>query len=134
MAVDIEPLERAVARLDQGLDRYLQDTSDEQIRDGLIQRFEFTYELSHRTLKRFLVEVSGTPAMFDTMTFPDLIRSGCDAGLLRSDWAKWRGFRELRSKSSHTYDLQVALEVVDGIPDFLAEAKYLLSALQRRQP
>ncbi|WP_268885464.1 nucleotidyltransferase substrate binding protein [Kingella kingae] len=43
-----------VTRLQEGWQRYLQDTSDTQIRDGLIQRFEFTYEISHKILKRYL--------------------------------------------------------------------------------
>nr|WP_267885094.1 nucleotidyltransferase substrate binding protein [Kingella kingae] len=42
-----------VTRLQEGWQRYLQDTSDTQIRDGLIQRFEFTYEISHKILKRY---------------------------------------------------------------------------------
>jgi hypothetical protein len=40
------PLANAVDRLREGLRRYELDRTDEQIRDGLIQRFEFTYELS----------------------------------------------------------------------------------------
>lgn len=44
---DIAPLERAVQRLEEGLERYEHDTSDLQIRDGLIQRFEFTYEVTY---------------------------------------------------------------------------------------
>jgi nucleotidyltransferase substrate binding protein (TIGR01987 family) len=131
-ALDVSALERAVARLTEGLARYALDTSDDQIRDGLIQRFEFTYELSHRTLKRYLVTMAGAPEPFDTMTFPDLIRSGNDAGLLRSEWAAWKRFREVRAKSSHTYDPGVAMEVVAEIPDFLTEAQYLLAALQQR--
>ncbi|WP_268887591.1 nucleotidyltransferase substrate binding protein [Kingella kingae] len=39
--------------MQEGWQRYLQDTSDTQIRDGLIQRFEFTYEISHKILKRY---------------------------------------------------------------------------------
>jgi hypothetical protein len=39
----------------------------------------------------------------------------------------------MRSKTSHTYDENVALKVVEGIPDFLKEARYLLAQLQRRQ-
>ena len=52
--IDLSPLERAVNRLSEGWIRYQLDTSDLQIRDGLIQRFEFTYEISHKTLKRYL--------------------------------------------------------------------------------
>ena len=55
--LDITPLERALARLEEGWRRYLQDPEDLQIRDGLIQRFEFTYELAHKMLSAF----SGSP-------------------------------------------------------------------------
>ncbi len=48
--LDLTPLERAIARLREGWIRYQQDITDTQIRDGLIQRFEFTYEISHKML------------------------------------------------------------------------------------
>ena len=59
--VGLSFLQKAIARLDAGLTRYRQDIHDEQIRDGLIQRFEFTYEISHKTLKRFLEATSASP-------------------------------------------------------------------------
>jgi len=123
--LNLTPLERAVGRLQEGLSRYEQDTSDTQIRDGLIQRFEFTYEISHKMLKRFLEATSANPAEFDNMSFQDLIRSGSERGLLLGDWSKWRKYREMRSKTSHTYDEGVAREVVEGIPAFLEEVTYL---------
>ena len=46
--LDLTPLERAIARLREGWVRYQQDIADTQIRDGLIQRFAFTYEISHK--------------------------------------------------------------------------------------
>jgi|GEM_PF-5917858 len=46
MSLDISLLQRAIERLDEGWHRYQQDTSDTQILDGLIQRCEFTYEMS----------------------------------------------------------------------------------------
>ena len=54
-------------------------------------------------------------------------------GLLLSAWPVWRGFRELRGKTSHTYDEAIALEVVARIPAFLAEAEHLLQRLRERQ-
>ena len=81
--LDLSPLERAIDRLNEGLVRYQQDTSDTQIRDGLIQRFEFTYEISHKMLKRYLEFASPTPDQYDEMMFQDLIRSGNEQGLLR---------------------------------------------------
>jgi nucleotidyltransferase substrate binding protein (TIGR01987 family) len=115
-----------------GLVRYEKDVSDTQIRDGLIQRFEFTYEISHKLLKRYLEAISATPEQFDAMAFADLIRSGNEQGLLLGDWTQWRAYREMRSKTSHTYDEETAIEVVRGIPAFLEEARYLLTQLQER--
>jgi hypothetical protein len=66
------------------------------------------------------------------MPFADLIRSGNEQSLLLSDWNKWKIFREMRAKSSHTYDEDIALEVVSVIVDFIAEAKVLLEQLQKR--
>lgn len=80
MTLDLAPLDNAIARQREGLERYAQDTSDALIRDGLIQRFELTYEIAHRTLKRYLESVSASPEEYDAMPFQDLIRSGNEQG------------------------------------------------------
>ena len=125
MELDFSPFVKAVARLDEGLERYNRDTSDVQIRDGLIQRFEFTYDLAHKMLRRQLESVSANPDQVDRMSFADLIRSVTEQGLIKSDWSVWRTWREMRSTTSHTYDEDKALQVVEGIPGFLAEAQDL---------
>jgi nucleotidyltransferase substrate binding protein (TIGR01987 family) len=132
LMLDISPLDKAVERLREGLARYVQDTSDTQIRDGLIQRFEFTYELSHKMLRRYLSATAPSPDAIHALAFADLIRAGSDRGLLRGDWPKWRGYREMRARTSHTYDEDTALEVVAGIPEFLFEAEHLRDELARR--
>jgi nucleotidyltransferase substrate binding protein (TIGR01987 family) len=130
--LNLAPLENAVSRLTEGLARYEKDITDTQIRDGLIQRFEFSYEISHKMLKRHLEAVSPTPEQFDAMAFADLIRSANEQGLLLGDWSAWKIYREMRSKTSHTYDEEIAIEVVQGIPAFLEEARHLLKQLQER--
>lgn len=132
MSLDISPLLNAIARLQEGLQRYQQDISDIQIRDGLVKRFEFTYEISHKMLKRYLEQSSASPDQFDAMPFADLIRTANEQGLLQGDWPAWRGYRDIRSKTSHTYDEDIALQVVDGIPAFLAEAQFLAAQLTER--
>ena len=130
--LNIQPLSKAVQRLEEGLHRYHQDIDDIQIRDGLVQRFEFTYELSHKMLKRYLELTSANPALFDQMAFADLVRSANEQGLLSRDWPVWKNFREMRGSTSHAYDETIAMRVVSGIPDFLQEAKFLLAQLQSR--
>jgi nucleotidyltransferase substrate binding protein (TIGR01987 family) len=129
-ALDISTLVNAVDRLREGLERHRREPQDEMVRDGLIQRFEFTYELSHRMLRRYLRMVAPTPGLYDQMPFQDLIRSGSAQGLLRSDWAAWRRYRDMRARTSHTYAAAVAEQVAAGIPDFLAEAMHLADRLR----
>jgi nucleotidyltransferase substrate binding protein (TIGR01987 family) len=130
--LDLRPLANAVQRLREGLSRYEQDPADEQIRDGLIHRFEFTYELSHKMLRRYIKQTAASPEDVERMPFGDLIRTGSAQGLLRSGWPAWRRFREMRALTSHTYDAKIALAVVAALPAFLEEAEHLSAELQRR--
>jgi len=132
MPLDVSPLYNAVQRLREGLARHVAEPADEQLRDGLIQRFEFTYELSHRALRRYLTQSAASADEVDRLAFADLVRAGGAAGLLRSDWPKWRRFREMRTRTSHIYDSGTAAQVVAAIPEFLAEAEHLCAELARR--
>lgn len=132
MTLDLAPLHKMIARLEEGLLRYQLDVSDTQIRDGLVQRFEFTYEISRKMLKRFLEQTAASPEQFYPKPFADLIRTANEQGLLLGDWPVWRGYRDMRSKTSHTYDEDIALQVVAGIPAFLAEAQFLAAELRQR--
>lgn len=69
--LDISPLTKTVARLREGLERHQREPADEQVRDGLIQRFEYTYELCHRLLKRFMQRTAASPEEVDRMAFQD---------------------------------------------------------------
>jgi nucleotidyltransferase substrate binding protein (TIGR01987 family) len=129
---DLGPLRQALARLEEGWARYALDRSDTQIRDGLVRRFEFTYELAHKTLRRWLRVTAASPDEVAAMAFADLVRTGNERGLLRGDWPAWRRFRELRAKTSHTYDEEIALEVVACIPEFIEEVRVLRDRLDAR--
>lgn len=128
--LNIEPFEKAIASLEVALDRQAKDTSDDLVRDACIQRFEYTYELAHKMLKRFLEGTSANPDEFDNMAFQDLIRSGNERGLLRSDWSRWKEYRRARGTTSHTYDEEKAREVFSIVPDFLLEARFLRDRLR----
>lgn len=132
MTLYLTPLERALDRLTEGWARHVAHPDDEQLRDGLIQRFEFTYELSHKTLKRFLEANAASPEEYDRMGFPDLIRSANEAGLLKSAWPQWSVFRKMRNMTSHTYNEASAKQVVAEIPAFIEEAAFLLAVLKER--
>lgn len=84
-------------------------------------------------LRRFMQATAANPTEFDEADFQYLIRSGNERGLLLGAWPQWRVYRDMRSKTSHTYDEEIAMQVVAAIPDFLEEAKFLLMQLQRHQ-
>jgi nucleotidyltransferase substrate binding protein (TIGR01987 family) len=133
VSLDFSSLASSVQGLEEGLARFNLDTSDVMVRDGLVQRFEFTYELSHKMLRRFLEAASANPVEFDKADFQCLIRTANEQGLLLGAWPQWRVYRDMRSKTSHTYDEEVAIKIVAGIPAFLQEAQFLLDRLEQRQ-
>lgn len=132
MSPVIAPFANAVDRRREGLHRYELDRSDEQIRDGLIQRFEFTYEPSHKMLKRYLEQTTASPEELVRMPFQDLVRTCREQGLLQSGWPEWRRHQAIRSRISHAYDAKIAQEFVRAIPDFLEEAAILRAELERQ--
>jgi hypothetical protein len=81
-------------------------------------------------LRRALEEAAANPADIDRMSFPTLIRTGAEQGLVAGDWAIWRTFRETRDITSHTYDGAKALQVAAAIPEFVEEAQALVDSLQ----
>jgi nucleotidyltransferase substrate binding protein (TIGR01987 family) len=132
--LDITPLENATDRLREGLVRHKREPSDDQLRDGLIQRFESTYELCHRTRRRFIRQTAASPDEIDRMAFQDPIRTANQQGLLLGDWPAWHRYRDSRAKTSHTYHAKTAQEVAETIPGFLAEAEHLRDELRKRLP
>jgi nucleotidyltransferase substrate binding protein (TIGR01987 family) len=130
--LDFTSLRSALSRLAEGYQRYQSDVSDIQIRDGLIQRYEFTYEISHKMLKRHLEMTSANPEAFDALPFADLIRTANEQSLLKSDWSAWNIFREMRAKTSHTYDEDIAQTVVKIIPAFIDEIEFLVRQFDQR--
>ena len=127
----LHSLERLINLLQEGYARHFSTKKDLQIRDGLILRYKYLYEKSHKMLKRHLEMTAPNPDIYDSMSFADLIRSGNERALLRSDWTKWKVYREMRAKTSNTYDESTAIEVVSVVSDFILEAKYLLGRIQK---
>jgi nucleotidyltransferase substrate binding protein (TIGR01987 family) len=132
VALDLTPLVSAVGRLREGLLRHETEPADDQLRDGLIQRFEYTYELCHRFLRRFIQRACASPDEVDRMAFQDLIRTANQQGLLLGDWPAWHRYRDLRAWTSHTCRAEMAEQIAAAIPAFLAEAEYLRDQLQAR--
>jgi nucleotidyltransferase substrate binding protein (TIGR01987 family) len=136
-ALDLQPLRRAISSMDEGLallagGAWLQAQPEavvNTLRAGVIQSFEYTYELSVKMLKRRLRLDAESRAVIDTAGFRDLIRMGGQRGLVSSVEA-WFAFRDLRNETAHTYNVVKAEQVAAEMPTFIAEAKFLLGRLE----
>jgi nucleotidyltransferase substrate binding protein (TIGR01987 family) len=129
-AIDYSPLGKAIGRLKEGLEALQREPENSLYRDAVIQRFEFTYGLCASMLERFLMHAASVQPD-KKMTFPTLIRTASEMGLLRSGWDVWYRFREARNLTSHVYNEDIARQVVDKIPSFAEEADYLYTKLER---
>lgn len=138
MNLSLTSLEDAISQLEKSLGYYHSDVVQAdpglvlQLRAAAIQAFEFTYELSWKMLKRYLKTSEPNPASIENMSFPELIRLGCDKGLLMSELKEWNRYRQKRGTTSHTYDQAKAEEVFKQIPAFLKDAQFLLEQLHAR--
>lgn len=98
---------------------------------GSIQKFEFVYELSTKMLKRQLKTIENNDTDIDGADFRDILRMAAQYGLITSP-EQWFDYRKMRNITSHTYDQNKALQVYNGIADFLESAAFLVKQLQKR--
>jgi nucleotidyltransferase substrate binding protein (TIGR01987 family) len=131
MKLDLTPLETALASLRKGLARLASAPEDEQARDACIQRFEFTYELAWKMLRRRLKEDLPSAADLDTMNYRALVRIGAEQGLI-DEVGPWFVYRDKRNLTSHTYNAATAAEVAACLPAFAGHAAQLLENLRQR--
>jgi len=83
---------------------------DEIVREGLIQRFEYTHELAWNVMKDFS-EYQGN---FEIKGSRDATREGFKMGLIQ-EGEKWMAMIKSRNDSSHTYNETTASEIFEQI-------------------
>lgn len=97
-----EQFERALDRLHE----VLAENETGIVRDALIQRFEFTFEMAWRCLHRFLASKGERVAQQAWAVLPLAFQSQ-----LIDDAELWDKLREYRKLTSHTYKESLAIEV-----------------------
>ncbi len=102
----------------------------ELIMAGVIQYFEFTYELCWKFMKRWLEE-QVSPDVVDGVPRIELFRVAAE-NLLIEDVQKWMDFHRARNQTSHIYDQEISEKVYETTKIFLPYAKQFLTALEQR--
>ena len=101
---------------------------DEIVRDATIQRFEYTYELAWKMIKRHL-DWEGHPDT-SSLSKREIFREAANAKLI-ADPDVWFGYHQARNETSHTYELTAAEEVYEAAVKFTPDARALLTELKR---
>jgi len=128
LQLDFSNLKLALDSLKVAIDKYLEDTQNEFVRDSVVQRFEYSYELSWKMLKRQLEQDAASPESIDQLSYKDLIRHGAEKGFI-TDPQAWFVFRHFRNMTSHTYNVSKAIEVARASIDFHGAAEELYQRL-----
>lgn len=138
MPLELDSLRRAVSALngvlaksdDAELMGGLDEITQNAIKSGVIQHFEFTYELCWKFIKRWL-EMNISPTTADGVTRRELFRLAAENRLI-VDVDEWMRHHEARNLTSHTYAPEVAQTVYAAAHDFARDAQRLLEALEAR--
>lgn len=102
---------KAVQRLTEALEEYRTRPS-ELARDGVIQRFEFTFELSWKALKEHMEDLGASGLQFPKQVLKEAYRGG-----LISNEKVWLSMLDARNMTSHIYNSDQAAKILAAIRD-----------------
>lgn len=117
----ITPLLRAQKTLESAL----QEAESDLERDGAIQRFEYTYELIWKILKKIL-SFKGV----NVNSPRDVFREAAKQGLIE-DPKIWFEFIKKRNLTVHTYNEDDAEEIFECLPKFRDELSKVIEKIKK---
>ncbi len=99
----------------------------EGMSESVIQRFEICYDALWKVLRRYLIESLG---LAEVPSSPRPILRIADANqLLAAGGEQWELYVETRISTTHDYDGEKAAEAVALMPEFIADAIRLHTAM-----
>jgi len=108
------------------LNEIISKANNDYEKAGAIQAFEVCYELAKNTIRKVLLlraqEVHITPK--------EIFRLAGLEGLI-DNAEVWFEFAKKRNKTSHTYDGEVASEILNSLPNFLNRLDLLIAKLKK---
>ena len=127
--LDLTSFEKVVKSLESIIIRF-ETENDIDLRDSVIQRFEYTFSMSLKMIKRFLKQTELSEEELNGMIFSEIIRKANQYNLIKTNLETWDEYRQKRNMTSHTYDEETAQKVMSIIPAFKDEAEFLLNRLK----
>ena len=122
-------LNKALLKLEEvisGKERYIEDGYGDIYPDISIKRFEFTWELAWKTIKRHL-DYEGSPCFSPR----ECIKRAFEFQLIKNEQL-WLEMLEVRNLTSHVYDKWQMSEIEEKIPAFAIEMRRIHELLQAK--
>ena len=103
--------EKAFKRLSRAIEVVKSAPDDDLLQSGLVQTYEYTFELAWKTLKDYL-----TLEGFEVRSPRETIRQGFQSGYIMNgeDWLQALADRNL---TTHIYDDEIIIRVLNGISE-----------------
>jgi nucleotidyltransferase substrate binding protein (TIGR01987 family) len=118
---------KALLRLKEAAIEFENNKTNDVIRDGVIQRFEFTYELAWKATKEYLEDIGITDR-----NSPKAVIKEAYAQKIIVHEQNWLFMLNDRNMTTHVYNEQMAQEIIGRITlIYLKEFEQLLQAISR---
>lgn len=108
------------------LTRVLREPKTEIVRDATIQRFEYTFELAWKLLKRYLESQTNSIEP----SIKNVFREGGRLGLI-DQVESWFEYLESRNLTAHTYQEATAEQVYQVAIRFEKSARFLAERMEK---
>lgn len=131
--IDITNLENAYSTLNECYKDYEGNQTSvflEYIADSCVKRFEYTLETAWKLVKKILIQKYGKTDA--ELTMNNIFRFMQGYGYAE-DWERWRNYYEKRNNTALEYNLVKARTLIDLVPDFLKDTKFLISKLKETE-
>jgi len=129
--LDITNLKNSIDALKESINAYNTNKDEKMqgfIEDSCVKRFEFTVAMSCKTMKRYLKEFYGKDDK--ELTMNNIFRLMEGYGFVVS-WQKWREYYAKRNDTSHDYNRNKALKILEIMADLLKDAEFLYDKLEK---
>ena len=100
-------------------------------RAACIKEFELISEQCGKLLKKSLLVFFSSSKQLDALAYKDIFRHAAKHGFLTlEEVERWLAYRDNRNQTAHEYGENYADNVLQLIPQFLADAVSLLKAIE----
>lgn len=123
----LETLKNSVNTINENRECYFVD----MLEDSCIKRFEYTLEISRKTMKRVLKKIYGKSE--EELTVNNIYRFMQGYKFIEN-WENWRDYTERRNNTAHEYSLEKSRKLMELVPQFILDVDFLIKSLEEKLP